>query len=382
MTVDGELRADLIAGGKSNLTYAISDDTSRWVLRRPPTAGLTPSAHDVAREYRDHLGAAGHRRPGGAHRRTCEDAVRARRAVHRRRTRRRAGWSATKTISRRGRPTTSTPASTNWSMCSAPCTTSTTDAVGLEEFGRPDGYVARQVALWARQWERVKTDGLPGSSTACMPLSPTSIPAQSEASIVHGDYRIDNTILASGRRRPGRGGRRLGTVYPRRPAHRRRPDVRLPEPGFDLVLGEPAAWTSPRLPSADDLAQRYTLASGRELAHWNFYLALANFKLAVIAEGINHRYRVGATVGDGFDKAGEAVPEFIAAGLRALKGQNRMSHTALITGASRGIGFGIATRLAEQGYGLTITARDRRSARVRGRMTCGPRGKRGRRGRR
>jgi aminoglycoside phosphotransferase (APT) family kinase protein len=92
-------------------------------------------------------------------------------------------------------------------------------------------------------------------------------------------------------------------------------------PALDLVLGEPAARTSPRLPSADDLAQRYTVASGRELVHWNFYLALANFKLAVIAEGINHRYRVGATVGEGFDKAGDAVPEFIAAGLRALKGQ-------------------------------------------------------------
>ncbi len=45
--LDGELRADLISGGKSNLTYAIFDDSSRWVLRRPPTAGLTPSAHDV-----------------------------------------------------------------------------------------------------------------------------------------------------------------------------------------------------------------------------------------------------------------------------------------------------------------------------------------------
>ena len=52
VTVDGELRAELISGGKSNLTYGISDDSSAWVLRRPPTSGLTPSAHDVAREYR------------------------------------------------------------------------------------------------------------------------------------------------------------------------------------------------------------------------------------------------------------------------------------------------------------------------------------------
>ncbi len=50
--VSGELRAELISGGKSNLTYGIFDDNSKWILRRPPTAGLTPSAHDVAREFR------------------------------------------------------------------------------------------------------------------------------------------------------------------------------------------------------------------------------------------------------------------------------------------------------------------------------------------
>ncbi|MGV0601615.1 phosphotransferase, partial [Mycolicibacterium pulveris] len=48
----GELRAELIAGGRSNLTFLVGDDASKWVLRRPPLHGLTPSAHDMAREYR------------------------------------------------------------------------------------------------------------------------------------------------------------------------------------------------------------------------------------------------------------------------------------------------------------------------------------------
>src|SRR3954454_13795196 len=48
----GELRADLIAGGRSNLTFLVFDVASRWVLRRPPLHGLTPSAHDMAREYK------------------------------------------------------------------------------------------------------------------------------------------------------------------------------------------------------------------------------------------------------------------------------------------------------------------------------------------
>jgi aminoglycoside phosphotransferase (APT) family kinase protein len=49
---DGELRAQLISGGRSNLTFLVYDDASKWVLRRPPLHGLTPSAHDMAREYK------------------------------------------------------------------------------------------------------------------------------------------------------------------------------------------------------------------------------------------------------------------------------------------------------------------------------------------
>ncbi len=48
----GELRGELISGGRSNLTFLVADDVSKWVLRRPPLHGLTPSAHDMAREYR------------------------------------------------------------------------------------------------------------------------------------------------------------------------------------------------------------------------------------------------------------------------------------------------------------------------------------------
>src|SRR4051794_7957291 len=49
---DGELRAELIAGGRSNLTYRLDDDTHRWVLRRPPLGHVLATAHDMSREYR------------------------------------------------------------------------------------------------------------------------------------------------------------------------------------------------------------------------------------------------------------------------------------------------------------------------------------------
>jgi aminoglycoside phosphotransferase (APT) family kinase protein len=89
-------------------------------------------------------------------------------------------------------------------------------------------------------------------------------------------------------------------------------------PALDVILGIPAAWTSPRLPGPDDLAQTYTLVSGRDLGDWPFYLGLAHLKLAVIAEGIAHRARAGADAGRDAHRAAEAVPELVAAGVAAL----------------------------------------------------------------
>ncbi|NLE79809.1 MAG: phosphotransferase family protein [Rhodococcus sp.] len=315
--LDGELRAELISGGKSNLTYAVFDDSSRWVLRRPPTAGLTPSAHDVAREFRITSALQGTGVPVAATVVLCEDE----RVMG-------APFTLVEHVNGQVVRTKS-----DLEALSADDIESCTDelvrvlgalhnvdyaAVGLGEFGRPDGYVARQVKLWASQWERVKTEDSADVDRLHAALA-ESIPAQSESTIVHGDFRIDNTILAPDD---------VSTVaavvdWELSTLGDPLADVALMcvyrHPALDLVLGEPAAWTSSRLPSVDDLAQRYTVASGRELVHWNFYMALAYFKIAVIAQGIHHRYLAGATVGDGFDRAGESVPDFIAAGLRALK---------------------------------------------------------------
>lgn len=316
----GDLRAELISGGKSNLTYFLSDDTSRWVLRRPPTAGLTPSAHDVAREYTITSALQKTDVPVAGTVVLCEDV---------------SVLGAPFTLVERidGRVVRTTAdlvdvSDTDLDKCVDELVRILgalhkvdIDAVGLRQFGRPDGYLTRQVALWAKQWERVKTRESTDLSRLHTAVA-DSIPNHSEASIVHGDYRIDNTIL--GLDDVGH----VAAVVDWELSALGDPlsDVATMcvyrNPSFDLVIGEPAAWTSDRMPSIDDLAQRYSLASGRDLAHWNFYMALAYLKLAVIAEGIHHRFLVGATVGDGFDRAGESVPEFIAAGLHALKGSS------------------------------------------------------------
>nr|WP_174375393.1 hypothetical protein [Nocardia higoensis] len=90
-------------------------------------------------------------------------------------------------------------------------------------------------------------------------------------------------------------------------------------PAFDLVLGAQAAWISDRLPSADDLAQRSAVASGRDLGDWGFYSGLAHLKLAVIGEGIAYRALHGADPGSGAAAAAEATAELVAAGIRALR---------------------------------------------------------------
>ncbi|WP_280456566.1 phosphotransferase family protein [Nocardia carnea] len=315
--VRGELRVELISGGRSNLTFTAADDISRWVVRRPPVAGLTPSAHDMAREY------------------TVTDALQ------------NSAVPVARTVAFDAEGTTLGAPMTVVEFVDGSVIRDQDDlaalsdeqvgagvtelvrvlaelhavdpaAVGLERFGRPAGFLTRQVNLWASQWERVKTRELADVAALHTALV-DAVPAESAASIVHGDYRIDNTILDSAN--PGQ----VRAVVDWELSTLGDPltDAALMcvyrTPVFDLVLGSRAAWTSDRMPTPDALAQAYAVASGRDLGHWGFYLALANFKLGVIGEGITHRARHGSDAGSAAGRAAEATPEFMAAGLRALK---------------------------------------------------------------
>ncbi len=317
--VRGALRVELISGGRSNLTFVATDGVSRWVVRRPPVAGLTPSAHDMAREFtvttalRD--SAVPVARPiafdadGAAlgAPMTVVDYVDGR--VVRDQDDLAAlsddevTASATALVGVLARLHAVDPA-----------------AVGLGQFGRPTGFVERQVNLWASQWDRVKTRELPDVATLHAALA-RAIPRHSAASIVHGDFRIDNTILDAA------DPCRVLAVVDWEMSTLGDPltDVALMcvyrSPVFDLVLGSSAAWTSDRMPSADTLAQTYAHAAGRDLGDWGFYLALANFKLGVIGEGITHRALHGSDSGAAAERVAEATPEFMAAGLRALGGR-------------------------------------------------------------
>lgn len=141
---------------------------------------------------------------------------------------------------------------------------------------------------------------------------------------MHGDFRIDNAILTLANDDGPRRDPDVAAVVDWELSTLGDPvaDVAMMcayrDPVFDLIIGEPSAWTSPRIPDVPALAHAYLAAGGAPLRHWDFHLALAYFKIAVIAAGIAHRARVGAATGPGFDSAGESVATYLDLGLHAL----------------------------------------------------------------
>lgn len=319
-TPAGPLSATLIAGGRSNLTFRLTDGSRRWVLRTAPRAGRTPSAHDVAREYRVTSALSGLVPvPPPTALSEDESILGAPFTV--------AEFVDGDCVQSRADLDALTDATVEACVDRLVDTLAALHGVdhvaaGLERFGRPDGYAERQVRRWTGQWAHVGTEPLEGAASELGGLLAGSVPDQKAVGIVHGDYRIDNTILGLG------DGVRVAAVVDWELSTIGDPvaDVALMcvyrHSALDLVLGAPSAWTSPRLPAPDELAARYEAAGGVELAHWDFHLALGYFKLAVIAAGIDHRYRAGATHGEGFDTAGDAVRPLLEAGLdlaRALR---------------------------------------------------------------
>ncbi|MGW0580493.1 phosphotransferase [Streptomyces sp. NPDC002920] len=148
-----------------------------------------------------------------------------------------------------------------------------------------------------------------------------AVPSESGVSIVHGDFRVDNTILdpADLSRVRAVVDWELSTLGD--PLGDLGTFLAYRDPAVDALLDSPAA-TDPGFPDQMELADQYELLSGRDISLLPFYQALAYFKIAVIAEGVYSRHLQGVTVGDGFAEAGTSVPELVRAGL-ALVGRGR-----------------------------------------------------------
>jgi aminoglycoside phosphotransferase (APT) family kinase protein len=283
----------LISGGKSNLTYRVGSDAGEVVLRRPPLGHVLPTAHDMVREYRVQaaleptpvpvarmlylgaddgvLGASyyvmervlGHicrnaLPPGYA------DTPQEREAI---------GGALVEALARL--------------HSVAP------EAVGLADFGRPGGFMERQLRRWSEQWQRSKVADIPVLDGLRDELART-LPPQGRSAIVHGDYRLDNTIL-----------------------HPTRPGAIVAVLDWEMsTLGDPLAdlgallayWSSadddevltaarmmPPLteasgfPSREEVVSAYAEMTGFDVSGLPWYRAFAYFKLAVICQGIAAR---------------------------------------------------------------------------------------------
>lgn len=316
--VGGPLTARLIEGGRSNLTYAVTDGTTRWVVRRPPLGHVLATAHDMKREHR--VISALHRGtevPVPAPVLLCED------------------------VDVLGAPfyvmdfVDGTPYRTAEEL--APLGAERTraavlglvdtlvdlhsvdpEAVGLGDFGRPDGFLDRQLRRWGKQLDASRNRDLAGIDELHAALG-RQLPVSPAPTVVHGDYRLDNVLIGEDDRIKAILDWEMSTLgdpltdlgllvmYSTR--------LELPDSPISTTAGADGH------PDAAELIERYAARSGRDVSAVSWYTAFAWFKLAVILEGIHYRYTLGQTVGAGFDRIGELVPVFIEHGLTTLQGQ-------------------------------------------------------------
>jgi aminoglycoside phosphotransferase (APT) family kinase protein len=171
-------------------------------------------------------------------------------------------------------------------------------AVGLGDLGRHEGYIARQMKRWYGQWNQSKTRELPEIDAVHDHLA-SRVPEQGPVAIVHGDYRLDNTML-------GLDGSMLAVLdWEICTLGDPLADVGLLQvywtgPDDDETAWVGSATTAPGFPNRADLLERYAKVSGRDLGQIDFYVAFGFWKLACILEGVYARY-LGGALGAGRD---------------------------------------------------------------------------------
>ncbi len=347
---------ELISGGRSNLTFAVTDAAGRrLVLRRPPMSHVLPTAHDMGREYRIISALRPTPVPVATALGYCDDeAVNERpfyvmdfvdgyilrgaadgEAALDERTRRVAGEDLVDVL--------------------AAIHHVDVDAVGLGNLARRDGYIERQLRRWHGQFRQSQQQAREIGVYRPVPLVDEvhrllaeRVPSQHGTAIVHGDYRIDNTVIsAEGRIQAvldwelctlGDALADVGTLLAYWSDHAVAEMAGPPpeakqaassefgatepaatEPGATAQL---AATALPGFPSRAEVADRYAARSGRDLSQLGFYVAFAYWKLACILEGVFVRYAAHAMSDDrsAADALAPGVEDRARRALEALQG--------------------------------------------------------------
>ncbi|WP_409473036.1 phosphotransferase family protein [Streptomyces sp. HC307] len=313
--VHGPLTGRLIEGGRSNLTYIVSDGVSQWVVRRPPLGHVLATAHDMKREHRVISALYPTKVPVPRPVLLCEDEEVLGTPFYVMEFVPGTPYRTAEQLAPLG------PERTRGAVLSLVDTlvdlhAVDPDEVGLADFGRPEGFLDRQLRRWGKQLDASRNRDLAGIDELHAALG-RELPRSAAPAVVHGDYRLDNVLIGENDRITAVLDWEMST---------------LGDPLTDLGLlvmysmplgmsDSPVSTTAeaPGHPDPAEIVERYAARSGRDVSAISWYTAFAWFKLAVILEGIHYRYTLGQTVGRGFDRIGDLVPVFIEHGLTTLQ---------------------------------------------------------------
>jgi aminoglycoside phosphotransferase (APT) family kinase protein len=309
------MRAELFAGGKSNLTYRITDGLHDWVLRRPPLGHVLATAHDMAREFKVMSALATTPVPVPAMVTLCEDPAVIGAPFY-------VMEYVEGSILRQTRETAKLD-NRQRTVLAHRLIDTLADLhevdpveVGLGDFGHPDGFLERQVRRWSQQLERSRSRDLPGFDDLAAELA-SRVPDSQRASVVHGDYRLDNVLVGPDQQIRAVLDWEMATLGDPLCDLGLLPVYAAPVPGVAGIVSD-GMGPHNGFPSLESLIQRYADRAGLDVSHLSWYTALGYYKLAVICEGIHYRYATGKTVGAGFDQIGNIVEPLVAAGRRVL----------------------------------------------------------------
>lgn len=290
--VQGQLDFDLVAHGRSNLTFVVRDEAaSQWVLRRPPMGHVLASAHDMGREHRIIAALQGSAVPVPGIVGMCEDDDVNGAPFYV------MSFVDGYIINTLDKAEPFTPAERRAQSESlvdvlAALHDVDPDAVGLGELGRKEEYLARQLRRWKRQIDEGSDRPLPLFHELHTRFE-SLMPDQQGAGIAHGDYRLDNCMVGRDHNVAAVLDWELCTLG----------DVLADLGGMLMWWGDPssASTTMRDVPTLaegyltpDEVVARYAAASHRDLSDLPYYVAFQFWRLAAISEGVRVRFVAGA----------------------------------------------------------------------------------------